>query len=392
MFNKQILKKIIFKYRNLPRPTLRGVILLFAAIIGLFLGFKFGDVLVIQFSIFILIIMLSSFFIAEYNLRDLVFEREVPFQVFAGQTVNVTINIKNRRSFSNSYCLEFEDQLLGNGCFNHMSSKSAIIPRISAKLLLGEVIVDAEANNSADTIIRNRGVYRYFWYRCNSSFPFGLFRKEIRGMLRNDITVYPNPLVPAVLKDFNSNSMGQEEGVYALFKNNQGVFKGMGEYTFGDHVNLIHWPLSARYQRVVIKEFESSNPNDYAVVFHSYAPKGVYRRQSIERALSLLAGIFIELHRQRSNFNFIADFNQWEPIHVNEDPASLDEALINISLAKLKPNRDLDLLKDAVNLYLNDSNRVIVMSNTHQKHWVSKLPSHPELLCLDNKVKFEKII
>lgn len=391
MFSKQILKRIILRFRMLPKPTLRGIILLFAGFLGLYAGFKFGDILVLQFALFIFIILIVSFIIAENNLRDLVFNRDMPLSSFAGHPINVRINIKNQRNMSNSYCLELEDQLLGNGCFNRMNAQSAIISQNPDKLLLDEVGTDNESHHFADTVIRRRGIYRYFWYRCNSYFPFGLFRKDIRGMLRTDITVYPNPLVPLVLKEFCGTGAGDKEGFSRFARDNQGAFKGMGEYALGDPVNLIHWPLSARYQKVVIKEFDNACQDDFIVVFHSYAPKGIYRRQSKERALGLLSGIFMQLYNSRHNFRFVADFNNWEPIQVNEDIAGLEKALLSLSMAKLTSHKELTLLQGAVDSYLYEDNRVIVMSNTPKKHWMKKLPSHPALLCLDNKVKFEKI-
>ena len=389
MFKKQKIKKVLLRINNLPKPTFRGVLLLFCGIFCFFAGFHFGDILIVQFSVFIFIILIITFFIAEINLKGLFFERDLPDNVFAGQEVNVKINIKNRRKFSNSYCLEMEDQLLGNGFFNFINSGSIILPKLTGKLLIDEIHSENESTHFADTIIKKRGIYHYFCYRCNSSFPFGLFRKDLRGMLRTDITVYPKPFLPGVVKDFCGKGQGGREGSPRFGRDNQGAFKGMGEYALGDPVNLIHWPLSAKYQKVVIKEFENATPDDFTVIFHSYQPKGVYRSQSPERAMGILAGIFIQLFHSRNSFCFIADFNDWESIQVNESMSTLEDALLSLSLAKLTPHKDLTLLQGSVVSSLRNDCRVIVSSNIPKKHWKGKLRSSQSLLCIDNNVKQE---
>jgi len=89
-----------------------------------------------------------------------------------------------------------------------------------------------------------------------SGDPFGLFQftKSLPGFSSN-VVVYPKTVdLPAF-----SPPVGEQTGGEAVHRRTHYVttnVAGIRDYVFGDSFNRIHWPSSARNNRLMVKEFE----------------------------------------------------------------------------------------------------------------------------------------
>jgi uncharacterized protein (DUF58 family) len=107
----------------------------------------------------------------------------------------------------------------------------------------------------ARTMCMLRGRYRLGPLTVTAGDPFGLFRVRREFPLSRPLTVYP----PAFeLKQFETLSGALPGGspVNKTSYNTTPDFSGLREYRPGDSLNRIHWPSSARQNRLVVKEFE----------------------------------------------------------------------------------------------------------------------------------------
>ncbi len=90
-----------------------------------------------------------------------------------------------------------------------------------------------------------------------SSDPFGLFplKKELPENFATHVVVYPMAVdLPAFRPP-----VGEQIGGEALRRRTHYVttnVSGVRDYVFGDSFNRIHWPSSARNNRLMVKEFE----------------------------------------------------------------------------------------------------------------------------------------
>ncbi len=373
--------------RSLPRPTVRGKLLILAGLAGLGAWLRFGDIAVLQFSLFLAFVLLASFLAAIVNFHGLSLRRELPGQVFAGERFAVRLRLANAKTRLDSYCLELEDELLGNGGYLEARADSLVNSQTAGPLAAVEIPANSQAELSALTLFRKRGIHRSFRYRLASTFPFGLFRQSFEGVLDTELTVYPKPLFPPVLKHVFAAGLGSEDAPRQLSKDCLGEFKGLREFTSGDPLKLVHWPLSARFRQLVVKEFEPSTPEEIVLAFHSYQPPGSFVARSPERALQILAGFFLHLQRTGSEFDFIASFNDWENIRVSSDPAALEQALLTLAMARMHTVNDLTPLLELLDAMPEGSRRIIVLSNTPCEHWRRLLGRRDSMLCLDNRLR-----
>jgi uncharacterized protein (DUF58 family) len=111
------------------------------------------------------------------------------------------------------------------------------------------------------TLLNRRGVFRLGPTVISSGDPFGLFRKSRTIPTDQELLVLPYVVR---LKQFPS-PMGQFPGGKAILQKATDVTPqaaGVREYYPGDALRSIHWPASARKDRLMVKEFEQDPQAD----------------------------------------------------------------------------------------------------------------------------------
>lgn len=122
----------------------------------------------------------------------------------------------------------------------------------------------------AYTLLSQRGAFRLGPTRVSSGDPFGLFRKIIDVPGTQELIVLP---YVATLQRFPS-PLGQFPGGKAILQKATEVTPqaaGVREYFPGDALRSIHWPTSARKNRLMVKEFEQDPQADVWIILDAEA-------------------------------------------------------------------------------------------------------------------------
>ena len=141
-----------------------------------------------------------------------------------------------------------------------------------------------------NTICTERGRYQLGPIRLRTSDPFGLFPMERDFAATTHVVVYP---LTFDIHQF-ALPMGILPGGDALRRRTHYVTtnaSGVRDYAPGDSFGRIHWPSTARRDRLIVKEFELDPLADIWIVpdmaiFGHIAPKAK-RRQTTERFAAL---------------------------------------------------------------------------------------------------------
>jgi uncharacterized protein (DUF58 family) len=115
------------------------------------------------------------------------------------------------------------------------------------------------------TVCRQRGVYKLGPVVMVTGDPFGLFRFWRRKPQQHEVLVYP-PLLDLGAFGLPSTELSGGAQVRSRSFNLTPNAVGIREYIAGDPYNRIHWPASARQQRLMIKEFELDPTSDLWIV------------------------------------------------------------------------------------------------------------------------------
>ncbi len=141
-----------------------------------------------------------------------------------------------------------------------------------------------------DLVCDRRGLYQLPVPRIESAAPFGLFRRRRDLALAQTIVVYPQYFEP---KQF---PLRRPENVTFTAEARVGPgtdIYGTREYRQGDSLRHIHWPSSARAQKLIVKEFEQviSSPITILLDLQRDSLAGVGKHTTLEYSLKLAASV-----------------------------------------------------------------------------------------------------
>ncbi|MDQ3856576.1 MAG: DUF58 domain-containing protein, partial [Chloroflexota bacterium] len=105
------------------------------------------------------------------------------------------------------------------------------------------------------TMCTQRGIYRLGPLSLSSSDPFGLFSRTIEIGGSKDLVVFPQ-VVP--IAEFGMASLQLPGGNVAQRRSYDSTpnVSGIRDYVHGDSLSKVSWKSTAKYQRLMVKEFD----------------------------------------------------------------------------------------------------------------------------------------
>ena len=185
-------------------------------------------------------VLVAAFIWSQLNKRGLAVRRQLqPTQAQVGQVVQEIIEVENTAWLPKLW-LEVRDR--------------STLPRHH----IGAVISLQGKRNKrwrVRTRCTHRGLYHLGPTAIQSGDPFGLFRVSRVFNQVNELLVYP-PTVP--LSSFGLIESELPGGTQTQRRAHHTTpnAAGIRDYFPGDPMNRIHWPVSARAQKLMVKEFE----------------------------------------------------------------------------------------------------------------------------------------
>ena len=185
-------------------------------------------------------VLVSSFIWSQVSRRGLAVRRVVqPSTAQVGQVIHESIEVRNL-SWLRKLWIEVRDRSTLPG---HQVGAVVTLPGNKAKRW------------NVRTRCLRRGLYRLGPTLIQTGDPFGLFQTTRLFDTKGDLIVYPatTPLssfgLPA--SDLPGGTRTQRRAYHSTPN-----AAGIREYQAGDPTNRIHWPISARTQKLMVKEFE----------------------------------------------------------------------------------------------------------------------------------------
>ena len=138
--------------------------------------------------------------------------------------------------------------------------------------LIGEVAPHGSVCVDAAIEAPRRGVYRVGPVRVSTASPFGLFERTRELEASLDCTIWPRPFpLDGALATTGRGGTG--------YSARRGRSRGEGEhlrrireYQQGDDTRHVHWALSARTGRLLVRELEASDQRDMVIVVDTGVP------------------------------------------------------------------------------------------------------------------------
>ena len=138
--------------------------------------------------------------------------------------------------------------------------------------------------------------------------PFGLFERDLKLSQRTSILVYPRVRPVPDLATPSSQQVGttQSFGAWADYPPETG---GVRDYTPGDSFGRIHWPLSAKHERLMSKTFEQPLTTDLWILLDldRRVHYGEGEESTLEYGVCLAASLAAQVHSRGRQVGLVAN-------------------------------------------------------------------------------------
>lgn len=268
------------------------------------------------------------------------------------------------------------------------------LPDHQASHVLSSFGAQRERGWTVRTLCRQRGRFTLGPVTLTTGDPFGLFKMQRELSQTSTIIVYP---AIVELTTFATPS-GQLPGGEALRRRTHYVttnVRGVRDYAPGDSFNRIHWPSTARKERLIVKEFELDPMADvwlfldmdklaqaeleWEPVLERREPALLWaRRPGLELAPSTeeygatvtasLAKHFIVRNRA---VGLVSYAQQREVIPADRGERQLSKILETLAVTKGSGKIPLAQVMAAEGMHLVRGTTVIVITPSTDKNWVS---------------------
>jgi len=187
--------------------------------------------------------------------------------------------------------------------------------------------------------LRPRGIYPAGTTRLQVRDPFGWFSLQRPFEFAHSLTVFP-PVYPLTLTDVRGRQLDEMCGLRARPAPGWSAeFLKVREYQPGDSPRRIHWGLTARLGRPVLREFAGAAGGDVRLILdlHADAVVGAGRNTSLEHAVRIAASLAAHAVEERRRVHLIAGGDRDAHVPLGRGPAQL-RRILN-ALVLVRPSR-----------------------------------------------------
>lgn len=274
-------------FRRLFRPkriiiTSEGFwFIIFAIAVGVAAVNTGISLLYLMFAMLPSLIIVSGILL-ELSFRKIFVERVLPPAVFCGEEFEAEILLRNGKRFMSAYSLLFEEVVDGGEEAFSMKNTPYLVRVPPGKVRTLRYVA----------VANRRGVLRFRGIIIASIYPFGFFHKRMSIEVEDGLLVYPRivpigkELLPAygerqhILRRVSPFVLGDED------------FRGLKDYREGENPKRIHWALSAKHNKLLVREMEKKRASRILVILDTSIPYKNEKWLSLfEDAVSLAASL-----------------------------------------------------------------------------------------------------
>ncbi len=238
-------------------------------------------------------IILMSGILSSVTLAGVEMRLELPEEIFAGEAVRASVELKNEKLTLPSFSLRVEGVETKGAANTAVLGTPVYFPYLPRR---------GRVNQWVPLLFPRRGVYQQEAFRIVTRFPFGFLQKARRLNLRKEALVYPSvdatpdfrAVLPALQGQIESLKKGRGQDLHAL-----------REYRPTDSARHVHWKASARTGTLLVREFSREDDRRILLIFDPRLPEDLSDAgEKFERAVSLCASIAWHFYETNAMLRF----------------------------------------------------------------------------------------
>lgn len=253
--------------------------------------------------------------LSELVLRNLTIRRRLSHGVTAGRPARIDYEIENRKRRLPSFAIE-----VGESGYDARAFVAGI-----------------EAGRTATARIENtwerRGVYPLPAVVLATSFPFGLFRKELDVDLPGEVVVWPRADWPVREPRTAGERARQRGAAHSGAAGARGEYRGLRPYRSGDDPRDVHWRSTARLGDPMIREYERDQAPALWICLDLHASGD--GDATAEEAVEIAAALAASAARRSTPFGLVSADAHIGP---GAGPAQLGRILDALARVRFRPD------------------------------------------------------
>ena len=230
-------------------------------------AFNTGNNLIYLILSMMLALFGLSVAILRINMKNLTVRLFQPGPVFANNPADITVTVKNLKSFPSYSLRVVESGATGSRIY------FPFVPAIS------------ELSETVHRVFHKRGIYRQGDFSLESGFPFIFITKISPINVEGEILVYPELKDREdIFSDFNALN---DENAH-LSSRWGDEFAMIREFRYGDDRRKIHWKASAKADKLLVMEYAADELKKLTIILDNMRPQN---EEIFENAVSFTASV-----------------------------------------------------------------------------------------------------
>jgi uncharacterized protein (DUF58 family) len=270
------MKRLLYKYIN------KQTILILLSVIFLFSAWNRAiDMLYAVFSL-ILATLLLAYLLPRKALHEVTATRIIPASAFEDDVINMDVVLENQ-GWRDRYMIEVIDAI------------PAAVPSLQTPMSFIAKLPGGKKREYAMHVqCYKRGKYTIGPITLRSAYPLGISAIEHSiPETQPKLTVYPKVFEISHLPFFSATNMPSSSAEAMAKSGGSEEFFGTREYRQGDSIKYIHWRSTAKYSKLIVKEFEIRCTSEISIILdlQQNASIGTGRESTLEYSIKLAASI-----------------------------------------------------------------------------------------------------
>jgi uncharacterized protein (DUF58 family) len=225
------------------------------------------------------------------------------------------------------------------------------------------------------TYLARRGVYEVGRIEVTSQDPFGLFRLSRRFLSPQSYTVLPAaqslPDLDPRLANLPSDSRVNRRSDHVTPDSSS-----VRDYSYGDSFRRIHWPYTARMNRLMVKEFDMGISAEAWVLLDMYRSSHVGNDamdNTEELAVTIAASLVTRLSQLSMPVGLAANGEQTYIFRPDSSPAQLGKLMEALATVRARGSVSLERFIYDLRPHLSRFNTLTVITPSRRTEWIPAL-------------------
>jgi len=234
--------------------TSRGISLLLAVIILIAIAWNTDITMVYIFFVTAFVMFILSYIYMRLSIPKIEVQRTTQETAFEDEMLNIKMKIRNKSLRSSSF-FEILDYF-----------PAAESGKEKSSLFILDIKAKEEINFNYSVECYRRGIWKIGPIEVISQDPLGFFRMKKTLNVISDIIIYPALFRVFAFPPLARGSVSWMGVETAKISGDNHEFFGIREYQRGDAISRIHWPSTAKHNKLIVKQFERNSIQEATIV------------------------------------------------------------------------------------------------------------------------------